>query len=154
AVALRPETMIQVGRHLSVCSTCRSRLRQLRGGQEVLQRLHIEDRAAWVGEEYEALFERLTQKASDRVSIIAREKAHTPLLLHELDELSYDAQRFKLREDARFHTAAMVEALLECVRAEWSEDQIRAERKAHLALEVTERLDPRVYGQSLANDLR
>lgn len=154
AVALRPETMIQVGRHLSVCSTCRSRLRRLRGGQEVLQRLHIEERAASAGEEYEALFERLTRKASDRVSIIAGEKARTPLLFHEIGELPHEAQRLKLREDSRFHTAAMVEALLECVRAEWSEDPVHAEQNARLALEITERLDPGVYGQSLANDLR
>jgi len=154
AVALRPETMIQVGRHLSVCSTCRSRLRRLRGGQELLQRLHIEDRATAASEEYEALFERLSKQAFDRVSIITREKASTPLLLREISELPYETKRLKLREDSRFHSAAMVEALLECVRAEWNEDPISAERKAHLALEITERLDPRVYGQSLANDLR
>jgi tetratricopeptide (TPR) repeat protein len=151
---LQPETMIQVGRHLSVCSTCRTRLRQLRGGKEVLQRLRIEESTRSAGEDYEALFERLTKGASDRVSVIEREKARTPALLYELGELAVENQRLRLNEDSRFHTAALVEALLDNVRAEWSEDQMRAERKAQLALEIAGHLDPTLYGNSLANDLR
>jgi tetratricopeptide (TPR) repeat protein len=154
AITLQPERMIQVGRHLSVCSICRVRLRRVQGGQEVLQRLHIEDSTALVGEEYEALFERLATKAFDRASTIEREKARTPALLQELNGLSFEDQRLTLGDDSRFHSAALVEALLESVRTEWSDDQARAERTAHLALEVADRLDAKIYGRSLANDLR
>lgn len=155
AAALRREEMIQAGRHLSSCLPCRVRLRrEVRGGARILQRLHLSEQRISTSAEYEEIFDRLSGSASEKVQRIEGEKADAPQLLRTWSEIPLVERPVISRSDLRFHTAAFVEALLESSRNTWSDDPVRAEAFAGLALEIVDCLEPEKYGRGLIKDLQ
>lgn len=155
AARLRPEEMIQAGRHLSSCFVCRTRLRRgIQNGEQLLKRLRLDDQQAPSTAEYEDLFERLSVSTAQRVLRIQHEKSHVPELLAEFAGLAPADQPVFTHEDSRFHTAAFVDALLENARNLWAVDQSRSEWFAELGLGIAERLDQDLYGNGLISDLK
>jgi tetratricopeptide (TPR) repeat protein len=152
---LDSEGMIEAGRHLSTCAPCRARLRgEVTGGAEILARLA---RKGWPEEEsddYDQIFERLQQKALERIEKLEEERELAPRLAEELSGLPSVEQRRRLCEDARFHSAALGDLLLERSAALAPEEPARAEDTARLALDIADRFDAKDPGQILANDLR
>lgn len=154
AARLPHEEMIRAGRHLSSCSACRARMRrEVRKGAKILERLHLADQAVSTPAEYEELFEHLSARTFDRVQRIQNEKVCVPQLLEELHGHPASEQSLIVQREARFHNAALVEALLEDARRTWSDEPFRSESFASLALGLADRLDRRVYGKGLVNDL-
>jgi len=152
---LDPEGMIEAGRHLSTCVPCRSRLRgEVKGGVAVLERLA---RKGWPEEEptdYEGVFERLQSKALDRIHRVAEERRLAPQLAAELASWSPIEQRQKIGRDRRFHSAALVDLLLEECSVLSREEPSRAEEIARLALDIADQIEPKDRSHALANDLR
>jgi len=152
---LDPEAMIEAGRHLSACAPCRSRLRgEVAGGVAVLERLA---RKGWPEEEptdYEGVFERLQAKALERIQKVEVERQLAPQLAAELANQPFAEQRQRIARDRRFHSAALVDLLLEQCAVLNREEPARAEETARLALEVTDRILPEERNHALANDLR
>ncbi len=152
---LDPEGMIEAGRHLSACAPCRSRLRgEVAGGVAVLERLA---RKGWPEEEptdYEGVFERLQAKALERIQKVEAERQLAPQLAAELASRPFAEQRQRIARDRRFHSAALVDLLLEQCAVLNREEPVRAEETARLALEVADRILPEERNHALANDLR
>jgi tetratricopeptide (TPR) repeat protein len=152
---LNPEAMIEAGRHLSACAPCRSRLRgEVAGGVAVLERLA---RKGWPEEEptdYEGVFERLQTKALERIQKVAAERQLAPQLAAELASQPFAEQRQRIARDRRFHSAALVDLLLEQCAVLNREEPVRAEETARLALEVADRILQEERNHALANDLR
>ena len=133
---LDPEAMIEAGRHLSACAPCRSRLRgEVAGGVAVLERLA---RKGWPEEEptdYEGVFERLQAKALERIQKVEAERQLAPQLAAELASRPFAEQRQRIARDRRFHSAALVDLLLEQCAVLNREEPVQAEETARLALE-------------------
>lgn len=151
---LRPEEMIRAGRHLSSCLACQAKLRrEVRNGAQLLKRLHIEEHHLSTSVEYEELFERLSERTYEKVQRIRSEKAGVPKLLQDFFDFS-EEQRVTAGHEAKFQTAAFVEALLENARSTWADNQFRSEWFANLGLEISDRLDRQLYGHGLISDLK
>jgi tetratricopeptide (TPR) repeat protein len=146
------DRMIEAGRHLFACPSCRTRMREeVMGGAAILRRLH--SRWAAVDEDYESMFDRLHTLTGQMFHAARQERQSAGGLLEEVATLSPEARSARLREDTRFHKAALVDLLLERARALWGEDTAAAEQYAELALEVVERLSSAIYSKGLIFDL-
>jgi tetratricopeptide (TPR) repeat protein len=153
---LDSEGMIEAGRHLSTCGPCRARLRgEVNGGAAVLERLA---RKGWPEEEpssdYDQVFERLQRKALERIEALEEERQLVPGLAAELSRRPFPEQRRMVREDARFHSAALIDLLLERCSVLNREEPAQAEETARLALDVADRIGLEGRSHVLANDLR
>ena len=155
AADLDQEGMIEAGRHLSTCAPCRSRLRgEVKGGIAVLERL---SRKGWPEEEptdFEGVFERLQTRALERIRKVEGERDLAPRLVAELSDRRPSEQRRMVEEDPRFHSAALVDLLLERCAVLNREEPAQAEEDARLALAIADRLGKEDCGQALANDLQ
>lgn len=152
---LRPEEMLRAGRHLSACGACRVRLRdEVANGAQILQRLHLDEDQVLEAANYEEVFDRLSERSVEGIERTEREKSAAPFLLQKLADCPIAEQGSLLRCDPKFHTAPFVESLLKSAQSSWSDDQAGSERLSRLALEVTDHLDPALYGSGLINDLR
>jgi tetratricopeptide (TPR) repeat protein len=152
---LDSEGMIEAGRHLSTCGPCRARLRgEVNGGAAVLERLA---RKGWPEEEsadYDQIFDRLQGKALERIEEVEEERELAPRLATELSLWPFPEQRRRVREDARFHSAALIDLLLERCFVLNREEPGQAEETARLALDIADRIGPEDGSHILANDLR
>ena len=149
------EEMIEAGRHLSTCGPCRARLRgEVHGGAAILERLA---RKGWPEEEptgYEQVFERLQGKALERIQKVQDERQLAPGLVAELSRWPFPEQRRMIREEARFHSAALVDVLLDQCSVVNQKDPAQSEETARLALDIADRIGLADCGHVLANDLR
>jgi tetratricopeptide (TPR) repeat protein len=155
AADLDQEGMIDAGRHLSSCAPCRSRLRgEVSGGIAVLERLA---RKGWPEEEpadFDRVFERLQTKALERIQKVEEEREIAPRLAQQLSGRTIAEQRRMIQGDPRFHSAALVDLLLERCAVANREAPAQAEETARLALAITDFMRPGACGKALANDLR
>lgn len=155
ASRLDRDRMIEAGRHLFACATCRTRLNgEVLGGAEILRRL----RSKWPGgndtAQYEKILERAQVRAAERICLARREQAHAEALADELEAEPPALREKRIATDGRFRNAVLVDRLLERARASWGEDTDRAEQLAQLALGVIDQLDPTLYGSGLICDLK
>ncbi len=155
AARLRPDEMIRAGRHLSSCSVCRGRLRRgVKNGEQLLRRLHLNDQQGSTAEEYEDLFDRLSDETNRKVQRLQNEKSDAPRLLRIFLAHSATEQEAIAQNDGVFQTAAFIEGILDRARNTWGDDQFRSEWFSNLALGVADRLDVEVYGSGLISDLK
>jgi tetratricopeptide (TPR) repeat protein len=147
---LAPGKMLEVGRHLFVCDSCRLRLRtKVRGGAEVLD--HLRQKGWPEDADYEAVFERLEGSLAERMADAEQDRRTAPTLYAELSRHSPPDRRAVVRSH-RFQSPGLVELLLDDCRSTWAEDPAGAESQAELALELAECLRAS-QGPGLANDL-
>jgi tetratricopeptide (TPR) repeat protein len=152
---LDPQGMVEAGRHLSSCTSCRERLRgEVDGGSAVLARLA---RKGWPEDQpsdYDEVFERLQIKAMERIQKVEVEREIAPRLADELLDLPPADQQRRIREDRRFRSAALAALLLDRSSLVQKEDLSRAEVIARLALEVASQIEPEDRNGILACDLQ
>lgn len=154
ALELSQAAMMETGRHLFACRSCRLRLRtEIPGGTEVLRRL--ESRLPTPSpDEYDRMFVRLEGKVREYANRVAEERRRARRLLAALDRLPPARQRERVHCDERFHNPSLVGLLLDRAREVWRDEPATAEGIAELAFQVADRLAPSVHGSGLQNDLR
>ncbi len=152
---LSREETFETGWHLFLCPECRAKLPEIGPEAEVLfDRMFAGRRFTVPPGAYEHVTESVAEKLRIAGLAIERERADAPTLWAEL-ESQPPARRTLLVENAsRFQTYGLTELLLGECRRIWSEDPARAEELAELALAVTYRLERRIHGPALLNDLK
>lgn len=152
---LSREETFEVGWHLFLCADCRAALPEVGPQAEALfDKMFGGRRFTAAPGAYEGVTRAVADKLRATGLAIERERAAAPTLWSELEEQP-PARRALLVENAsRFHNYGLAELLLDECRRAWSEDPAHAEELAELALAVTYRLERRIHGPALLNDLK
>src|SRR5262245_33516455 len=103
---------------------------------------------------YEAALTRAEQRLKSWEAIFRRERSEAAGLMAELLSHTPERQELILRNNARFITWGVLERLLDQSWGQRFESPDRSEHFARLALLVTERLAPSLYGAISIEDLR
>lgn len=99
-------------------------------------------------------FKRIKRRLEDAAALLHRQREEAPALLEEMERHPLERQRILLRNNSRFQTLPLVEALLERAWELGFEDPGRAEAVANLASDLVDSLDADPFGQEVLNDLR
>jgi tetratricopeptide (TPR) repeat protein len=120
------------------------------------QRLSLLARKGWPEEQvgdYDQVFDRLQREALQRIEKLEAERDLAPSLAEELLHAPSAERRRRVQEDARFHSAALADLLLErCSML--SPGDLDVEEIPRLALDIAEQLAHGPGSHGLANDLR
>jgi tetratricopeptide (TPR) repeat protein len=102
--------------------------------------------------DYEAAFERATDRASRQLCDLLGEAETSPALLAELLDLPPATRVERARNDSRFQNLKLCELLQAQARRVWTDDPVAAVQLAHLAVEIAGRFDSARFGCSLTED--
>lgn len=155
AEELHGEELFDVGWHLFLCEECRDRLAQMGPEAEAL----YERIFAGQGMSYpEVRYSEVTRAVAERLRHagieIERQRAQADTLWEELRGHPHSRRLLMVENAARFQTYGLVELLLAECRRTWCDGPGRAEELAELALAVAYRLERRLHGPGLLNDLK
>jgi tetratricopeptide (TPR) repeat protein len=103
---------------------------------------------------YETALARAEQRLKVRAAIYRRERAEAEILVPDLLCHPPERQQLILRNNPRYCTWGVLEQLLQRSWAQSFESPVQAERLAHLALLLADRLDASFYGTEPVQDLR
>lgn len=103
---------------------------------------------------YGAAFEQSTARIGERVNDVIRETAAAAALLPDLLAETPPRRRERIRSEPRLWQVKLCDRLEAGSRAAWASDPAEAVELADLAVQIAERLDVRLYGESLVADTR
>ncbi|HSL82902.1 MAG TPA: hypothetical protein VLF66_09005, partial [Thermoanaerobaculia bacterium] len=150
----RPQ-MFEAGWHLFLCADCRDRLREVGPGAEaVYQRMFGGTRFTFPESAYSDVTRAVADKLRRTGVEIERERAGAGVLWDELEKHPHSRRVLMVENSARFQTYGLAELLLQECRHGWTEAPGRSEELAELALAVIHRLERRLHGSALVNDLK
>jgi tetratricopeptide (TPR) repeat protein len=155
AEELSGEELFDVGWHLFLCDECRDRLTEVGSDAEALYDRIFGGRGMSVPE---VAYSEVTRAVADKLRHagleIERQRSRADQLWDELRAHPPSRRLLMVENASRFQTYALVELLLGECRRTWCDDPGHAEELAELALAVTYRLERRVHGPALLNDLK
>jgi tetratricopeptide (TPR) repeat protein len=149
-------------RHLFSCPTCEEGLIELlpglKGEEFFCAEALFAPSAPFAPFEYHGLVRQVlaeTEKeVEERRASLSRERAGAYVLWEEIESLDCEAIGRLVAGDPRFHTWGFFELVVDKARRAVLMEPRRAEAQLHLALEVTDRLDPVAYGPGLVEAAR
>lgn len=103
---------------------------------------------------YGAAFEHSAARIGERVQDVIRETAAADALMPVLLAETPSRRRERIRSEPRLWQVKLCDRLEAGSRAAWASDPAEAVELADLAVQVAERLDVRLYGESLVADAR
>lgn len=149
------EDLFEAGWHLFLCERCRELLPE--AGPEAValfERMFGGARASYAESAYGDVTRAVAEKLR-RIGVeIERERSAAGSLWAELEKQPPSRRVLMVENSARFQTYGLAELLLEESRRGWSENPGRSEELAELALAVIYRLERRLHGPALLNDLK
>ncbi len=152
---LSSEETFEVGWHLFLCAPCRARLPEIGPEAEALyDKMFAGHRFTVPPGAYDGVTRAVAEKLRRTGLAIERERSTAPTLWAELEGQPPGRRALLVENSSRFQTYGLAELLLTECRRIWSEDPARAEELAELALAVTYRLDRRIHGPALLNDIK
>jgi tetratricopeptide (TPR) repeat protein len=150
----RPK-MFEAGWHLFLCEECRARLREVGPEAEAMyQRMFGSTRFTYPESAYSDVTRAVADKLRRTGVEIERERAGAGSLWDELDKHPHSRRLLMVENASRFQTYGLAELLLQECRRGWTEAPGRSEELAELALAVIHRLERRLHGSALVNDLK
>lgn len=105
-------------------------------------------------EEYETAFDRAWAGAQKTHELLRLERERAQALSSELLKLPPPQQSLRVRNDRRFQTLALCEALIAASEHSLFDDASAACNLAELACEISDNLDTRRYGAAIVADAR
>lgn len=108
----------------------------------------------WTCYDYDEAFDRAADRAVDRLSLVLGEAWTTEVLLEELLREPVHARCRTVRNDERFHTLNLSDALQARAQELWLLDPAQSLILADLAIEVAQHLQTGKYGSALVEDAR
>lgn len=152
---LSHQQMFEAGWHLFLCEECRARLPEVGPEAETMYRKMFGTSEftypeSAYGEVTRAVAEKLRRTGVE----IERERASAGTLWAELREHPPSRRLLMVENSSRFQSYGLAELLLQESRHGWNEDPARSEDLAELALTVIHRLERRLHGPALLNDLK
>lgn len=152
---LEREALFEVAWHLFLCGRCRALLAEAGPRAEALFRKMFGDTRF---EHDEASYSGVTRHVAEKLQRlgvqIERERSAAATLWAELEPHPPSRRRMLVENASRFTTYGFAEYLLGECRRTWCEGPGTAEELAELALAVVYRLDRRIHGAALLNDLK
>ncbi len=145
---LKPADACEIDRHLSLCTECRDR------ADEAAVPLAIRLLDSWAYDDYDEAFDRAADRAADRLALVFGEARTTEALLEEILREPVHARCRTVRNDERFHTLKLCDALQARARDLWLMEPVQSLIFADLAVEVAQHLQAGKYGSALVEDAR
>ena len=139
--------------HAMECPRCRALLDQRRKGAGEAPPEEAPARRS-SGVDYDDILERVLHRIQPRVCAAERDRVEAPALFAELMRHPPERMEILVRNSDRFRNFSLCELLLNASREESPRTPDRAERLAHLALLIVERLDPQRLGAEPLEDAR
>ena len=149
------EDLFETGWHLFLCDRCRELLPEA-GAEAValFERMFSGARAGYLETAYGEVTRAVAEKLRRTGIEIERERAAAGSLWSELEKHPPSRRVLMVENSARFQNYGLAELLLGECRRGWSENPGRSEELAELALAVIYRLERRLHGPALLNDLK
>lgn len=152
---LEREALFEVAWHLFLCGRCRDLLPEAGSRAQALFRTMFgESRFEHEEASYSGVTRHVAEKLRHLGVQIERERASAASLWAELAPHPPSRRRLLVENASRFATYGFAEFLLGECRRTWCEGPGTAEELAELALAVVYRLDRRIHGSALLNDLK
>jgi tetratricopeptide (TPR) repeat protein len=152
---LSRQDLFEVGWHLFLCDRCRAQLPEVGPEAEALfQRMFGGHRFAYPEAAYGEVTRVVAEKLRRTGIEIERERAAAGSLWAELEKHPPSRRLLMVENSPRFQSYGLAELLLLECRRGWCEDPGRSEELAELALTVIYRLERRLHGPALLNDLK
>jgi tetratricopeptide (TPR) repeat protein len=104
-------------------------------------------------DEYAGMFEEVLRDLAPRLERLARERREAPGRWSELEADAPTRWEWRVRNEARFQSYGLAEHLVEECRRLWSDDPVRAQTLAELAVTVIGTLDPKEHLAVALSDL-
>ncbi|MCH7667006.1 MAG: hypothetical protein IH936_13890 [Acidobacteria bacterium] len=105
-------------------------------------------------EEYEGAFDRAWVRAQEVHELLRLERETAKTLSQELLELPPRRQRLRVRNDRRYQTLPLCQALIEGSKSAIFDDAATASHLADMAREIADDLDTHRYGEAIVADAR
>jgi len=149
------EELFETGWHLFLCDRCRELLPEA-GAEAValFERMFGGARAAYLETAYGEVTRAVAEKLRRTGVEIERERSAAGSLWQELEKHPPSRRVLMVENSGRFQSYGLAELLLTESRRGWSENPGRSEELAELALAVIYRLERRLHGPALLNDLK
>ena len=149
------EALFETGWHLFLCDRCRELLPEA-GAEAValFERMFGGARASYLESAYGEVTRAVAEKLRRTGVEIERERSAAGSLWQELEKHPPSRRVLMVENSGRFQSYGLAEVLLTESRRGWSETPGRSEELAELALAVIFRLESRLHGQALLNDLK
>ena len=149
------EELFETGWHLFLCDRCRELLPEA-GAEAValFERMFGGARASYLESAYGEVTRAVAEKLRRTGVEIERERSAAGSLWQELEKHPPSRRVLMVENSGRFQSYGLAELLLTESRRGWSETPGRSEELAELALAVIFRLESRLHGQALLNDLK
>lgn len=152
---LSREALFDAAWHLFLCDACRERLSEVAPeGRKIYDRIFGGQGLTYSELSYSAVTRAVARKLRDTGVEIERQRSQADGLWQELRAHPRSRRLLMVENSGRFQVYGLAEHLLAECRRCWHEDPVAAEEAAELALAVTYRLDRRVHGAHLLNDLK
>ncbi|MFP3938732.1 MAG: tetratricopeptide repeat protein [Thermoanaerobaculia bacterium] len=152
---LEREALFEVAWHLFLCGRCRALLPEAGPRAEALfGKMFGESRFQHDESSYTGVTRHVAEKFRRLGIQIERERTSAADLWRELEPHPPSRRRLLVENASRFATYGFAEYLLGECRRTWCEGPGTAEELAELALAVVYRLDRRIHGTALLNDLK
>lgn len=157
--AVSPKAARALAAHLAACGRCRRLWDERVGRRGSLAAVLVEKdlgqaRASVSKDAYSAVVDRVFHSIVEENREIESQRGTAPALFAELVCLSPSQQKLLVRNSSRYKLWAVAEELLIQARRGWTEDPVRSENFAQLAVEVAEQLEVSGYRERLLNDLK
>lgn len=147
--------LFEVGWHLFLCDPCRARLAEAGPEAEALfERMFGGARFTHSETAYSDVTRAVAEKLRRTGIEIERERAAAGSLWAELEKHPFSRRLLMIENSSRFQTYGLAELLLTESRRGWCESPGRSEELAELALAAIYRLERRLHGPALLNDLK
>ena len=114
----------------------------------------MSDRKSDPDQTYESAFDAALEKTGDRLVEIHREIESAAGLLDELVATPGPERSERIRTEVRFHALKLCDLLLARSQEAWFHEPARAVELSRLAVEISDWLDIRHYGELLVEDAR
>jgi len=149
------EELFETGWHLFLCDRCRELLPEA-GAEAValFERMFGGARASYLESAYGEVTRAVAEKLRRTGVEIERERSAAGSLWQELEKHPPSRRVLMVENSGRFQSYGLAELLLTESRRGWSENPGRSEELAELALAVIYRLERRLHGPALLNDLK
>lgn len=147
--SLSSEEEEEIRRHLESCLECRGRI------DESCRRAGVEDyKKAFQPSDYSIVMDNVFATILSESKQVEGERATAGHLISELLHHSLEQQRILVANSVRFQSWGLAEYLLAACRASWSEEPVRAEAYAEIALDVMKQLGAGGFRARLLSDLK
>lgn len=155
AQKLSRQQMFEAGWHLFLCEECRARLPEVgREAETMYRKMFGSSQFTYPESAYGEVTRAVAEKLQRTGVEIERERASAGTLWAELREHPPSRRLLMVENSSRFQSYGLAELLLQESRHGWNEDPARSEDLAELALTVIHRLELRLHGPALLNDLK